>query len=63
MIVYLLPFVYVAVCALTAYFGRKTRIGYWGTFFLAIIVTPFIALIGVLLLGPTRGTASRSSSV
>jgi hypothetical protein len=63
MIVYLLPFVYVAVCALTAYFGRRTRIGYWGTFFLAIIVTPFVALIGVLLLGPTRRTASRNSIV
>lgn len=58
MIVSLLPFVYLIVCALTAYFGRKTRIGYWGTFFLAIILTPFITLIAILLLGPDRRRSS-----
>lgn len=55
---YLLPFVYLVVCALTAYFGRKTRIGYWGTFFFALIVTPFVALIAVILLGPIRRASS-----
>ena len=54
MIVYLLPFVYLGVCALTAYFGRNTRIGYWGTFFLSILVTPFVTLIGLILLAPSR---------
>lgn len=48
---YLLPFIYLIVCALTAYFGRNTRIGYWGTFFLALLVTPFVVVAGLLLLG------------
>jgi hypothetical protein len=52
MIVYLLPFIYLVVCALVAYFGRNTRIGYWGTFFLSILVTPVIVIIALILLGP-----------
>ena len=48
---YLLPFIYLIVCALTAYFGRSTRIGYWGTFFLSLLVTPFVVVAGLLLLG------------
>jgi hypothetical protein len=52
MIVYLLPFIYLVVCALVAYFGRNMRIGYWGTFFLSILVTPVIVIIALILLGP-----------
>jgi hypothetical protein len=63
MIAYLLPFVYLAVCGLTAYFGRNTRIGYWGTFFLTLFVTPFVTLIGLVLLGPNRRTTSRHQAI
>jgi hypothetical protein len=51
MMTYLMPFIYLVVCALTAYFGRNTRIGYWGTFFLSVLMTPFVVVIGLLLLG------------
>lgn len=51
MLGYLLPFIYLFVCALTGYFGRNTRIGFWGTTLLAILVTPLVVLIGILLLG------------
>jgi len=51
MLPYLLPFIYLFVCVLTGYFGRNTRIGFWGTTFLAILVTPLVVLIGLLLLG------------
>lgn len=51
MTAYLLPFIYLGVCALTAYFGRNTRIGYWGTFVLSIFVSPFLVIVGLLLLG------------
>ena len=51
MTAYLLPFISLGVCALTAYFGRNTRIGYWGTFVLSIFVSPFLVIVGLLLLG------------
>jgi hypothetical protein len=60
MIPYLLPFIYVIVCLLTAYFGRNTRIGYWGTFFLSVIVTPLVVVIGLILLGEARATRGRA---
>jgi hypothetical protein len=59
MIPYLVPFIYLAVCALTGYFGRATRIGFWGTFLLAIAVTPFVVLAGLVLLSvPSRRNPS-----
>ncbi|MBV8187379.1 MAG: hypothetical protein JOY64_17550 [Alphaproteobacteria bacterium] len=48
----LLPVVYLAVCALTAYFGRNRRIGYWGTFLLTIPLTPLVMLVALVLLAP-----------
>ena len=51
MLEYLLPFVYAFVCLLTGYFGRNTRIGFWGTTILALLVSPPIVLIGIVLLG------------
>lgn len=49
MIPQLLPFIYLIVCFLTAYFGRNLRIGYWGTFFLSLIVTPFLVVVALVL--------------
>jgi uncharacterized membrane protein YhaH (DUF805 family) len=51
MLGYLLPLPYLFVCALAGYFGRNTRIGYWGTTLLAILMTLLVVLIGILLLG------------
>jgi hypothetical protein len=51
---YLWPVLYVVVCALAAYFGRNTRLGYWGTFVVSLIFTPFLVVIVLLLFGQGR---------
>lgn len=52
MISYLIPVLYVVVCFLVAYFGRNTRIGYWGTFLLSLLLTPLVTIVAVIILGP-----------
>ena len=54
MVSYLVPFIYLALCVLTGFFGRDTRIGYWGTVLLSVFVTPLVVLIGIILLGGSR---------
>lgn len=54
MITYLLPAIYMVVCLLVAYFGRNTRIGYWGTFLVSLVLTPLITIVAVIVLGPKR---------
>ena len=39
---------------LAAYFGRGTRLGYWGTFVVSLIFTPFLVVIFLLLFAPRR---------
>ncbi|HET9718134.1 MAG TPA: hypothetical protein VFP60_18315 [Pseudolabrys sp.] len=47
---------YVTFCALTGLLGIDRRIGFFGTFFLAIVTTPFIVLPLLLLTSPSRRT-------
>jgi hypothetical protein len=51
---YIWPILYIVVCALAAYFGRDTRLGYWGTFLVSLIFTPFLVVIILLLFGASR---------
>jgi hypothetical protein len=51
---YLWPVLYVVVCLLAAYFGRNTRLGYWGTFVVSLIFTPLLVVIVLLLFGASR---------
>ena len=51
---YLWPVLYVVVCLLAAYFGRGTRLGYWGTFVMSLIFTSFLVVIFLLLFAPRR---------
>jgi hypothetical protein len=51
---YLWPVLYVVVCLLAAYFGRGTRLGYWGTFVVSLILTPFLVVLFLLLFAPGR---------
>lgn len=37
-----LSFMYLLLCAIAGFFGRRRRIGFWGFFFLSIIVTPLV---------------------
>ena len=59
MIAYLLPFIYLAVCALCGYFGRDTRMGYWGAFILSIFFTPVLIILVLVLFAPASNRNGR----
>lgn len=46
--------VYLILCAVAAFLGRKRRIGYWGFFFLSILVTPLITGLFIFAAAPAR---------
>ena len=46
--------IYLALCGATAFAGRKRRIGFWGFFFLSILVTPLITGLLIFAAGPGR---------
>jgi hypothetical protein len=45
---------YIVVCMLTGFCGTRRRMGFWGTFFLSLIVTPLIVLPILFIAGPSR---------
>jgi hypothetical protein len=45
---------YITVCLLTAFCGTHRRMGYWGTFFFALLTTPLVTLPVLFLTGPSR---------
>jgi hypothetical protein len=45
---------YILVCLLTGFCGTHRRMGFWGTFFLALITTPLVVLIVLFITGPSR---------
>ena len=40
-----LALLYFLGCKVVAYYGRRTRIGYWGFFFLSLLLTPLVTLV------------------
>lgn len=51
---YILPItIYLLLCLLVAYRGRKTKIGYFGTLLLSILLTPVVVFIALLILTPS----------
>ena len=46
--------IYVAFCALTGLCGIDRRLGFFGTFLLALATTPLVVLPVLLLTGPSR---------
>jgi len=46
--------IYIVFCLLTGLCGINRRLGFFGTFFLAIIVTPLVVLPLLLITGPSR---------
>jgi hypothetical protein len=48
---------YLAFCILVALCGSQRRMGFTGTFVLSLVVTPVIALIVLLMTGPSRNAA------
>jgi hypothetical protein len=51
--------VYLIFCAFTGLCGIDRRMGFIGTFLLALITTPFVVLPILLLTGPSRRTEWR----
>jgi hypothetical protein len=43
-------------CKAVAYYGRRTRIGYWGFFFLSLLFTPLATLIFLFFSKQRRGS-------
>ena len=49
---YLLIALYVLSCLLVAYYGRGTRLGFWGLLLLCMFLSPLLIFGGLLLLAP-----------
>lgn len=47
------PIVYIILCVLTGLCGSQRRMGFSGTFVLAIITTPLVVLPVLLITGPS----------
>ncbi len=50
---------YIALCLLVGILGRSTRIGYWGTVIISVVVTPFLSFLFLFFFAP-RPSAYRS---
>jgi hypothetical protein len=48
----LLFFGYLLLCLVVALLGRHTRIGYWGTFVVSLVVTPFLTFLFLVFFAP-----------
>ena len=54
---------YVIVCLLAGFTGTHRRMGFWGTFFLSLIVTPLLVLVVLFITGPSRRVEWRRRNV
>jgi len=45
---------YLALCLMAGFLGRKRRIGFWGFFFSSILFTPLIGLLYIYFATPRR---------
>lgn len=41
--------VYLALCLLVGWRGKDTQLGFWGTTFMSLLLTPVIMFIGLVL--------------
>jgi hypothetical protein len=55
--------VYILACLLTGFAGTHRRMGFWGTFFLALITTPLVVLLVLFITGPSRRVEWRRRNV
>ena len=46
--------VYFVLCLVAGLFGMRRVIGFWGTLFLSVMLTPLIMLIMLLMLAPKK---------
>ena len=45
----IIPLVYVSLCLICGLVARKTRLGFWAGFIIAIVITPVVCLLALLL--------------
>ena len=43
---------YIGLCLLVGILGRQTRIGYWGTVLVSVLITPFLAFLFLFFFTP-----------
>jgi hypothetical protein len=55
--------VYILVCLLTGFCGSHRRMGFWGTFLLALLTTPLVVLTVLFITGPSRRVEWRRRNV
>lgn len=50
--------IYLGLCLLVAVRGTRTRIGFWGTLFLSMLITPVLMYLALILLNPPETTVT-----
>ena len=51
--------IFVALSIIIGFFGRKRRFGFWGYFFLSLLLTPVVGLIALLAAIPKNEPRER----
>jgi hypothetical protein len=51
--------VYIGLCVMTGFMGRRTVVGFWGFLFLSILITPFLPMLAMLLTRPAEQWRTR----
>ena len=54
---------YIFLCALVAWIGRYSRLGFWGILIIAFFLTPFITFIPVILLGSKQPSSKEKTEL
>jgi hypothetical protein len=54
---------YIIVCLLTGFLGTDRRMGYLGTFLLALVTTPLVVWIVLFITGPSRRVEWRRRNI
>lgn len=54
---------YITVCLFTGFAGTDRRMGFWGTFLFAVLVTPLVAVPVLFITGPSRRAEWRRRNV
>ena len=55
----LLFLAYIALCLLVGTLGRQTRVGYWGTVLISLVITPFLAFLFLFFFAPRPSVSSK----
>jgi ABC-type molybdate transport system permease subunit len=49
---------YLLLCVIAGYLGKDSRLGFWGVFYVSLILSPVLGFLMVILFG-RRDTATR----